>query len=473
MTATPRQLISNNAATTLAGDITNVATTANLASGAGALMPNPGANQYFLLTFVDQATGLVNEIVKVTNMTGDTITTMVRGQEGTAALAWAAGSIAAVYVTAGTIENLAQPPDLLAQAGDFGVDTGTANAMVVTVSISGTNPVSLAAIKGAPMRLTKGASDNTGAVTLAWVGLGATPAVDSSGNPFTGGELISGVTYTFVYDGTHFVLQGGTSSGSSGRIILTGGMTFYVATTGNDANDGLSVGTPWLTLQHAWNVIFNKYDLAGFGVTITVANGTYANGVAASGRPPGADTIGAITFSSTSATPSACIINDAGSCFVANANAALSVSGFTVISGNDAFDASGGAQINHSNMIFGVAAEAHMFAWNGGRIYVEGNYTITGGADEHIDATRCGQIYYDNAVTGVTVTGTPAFASEFAVASDNGSIFVDSGSVAFTGAATGTRYIAKVNGTIDTQGGGANFFPGSSVGSVTNGGVYV
>ena len=77
-------LFKNNATSTLAGAITNTSLTANLASGAGALFPAPGAGQYFALTFTDAATGLLNEIVNVTNVTGDTIT-MIRGQEGTAA----------------------------------------------------------------------------------------------------------------------------------------------------------------------------------------------------------------------------------------------------------------------------------------------------------------------------------------------------------------------------------------------------
>lgn len=94
-------LFANNAQTTLAGSITNVATTANLAPGSGALFPAPGVGQYFKLTFIDQSTGLLREIVHVTAVVADAIT-MVRAQEGTTALAWSAGDIAANFVTAGT-----------------------------------------------------------------------------------------------------------------------------------------------------------------------------------------------------------------------------------------------------------------------------------------------------------------------------------------------------------------------------------
>lgn len=103
-----QQLFYNNASTTLAGSITALAVTANLAPGSGALFdPPPGPNEFFLLTFVDAATGLLNEIVQVTDVTGDVIT-MVRGQEGTTPAAWAAGDIAANFWTMGSAAKMSQ-----------------------------------------------------------------------------------------------------------------------------------------------------------------------------------------------------------------------------------------------------------------------------------------------------------------------------------------------------------------------------
>lgn len=474
MTATPRQLISNNAATTLAGDITNVATTANLSSGAGALFPDPSANQYFLLTFVDQATGLVNEIVKVTAMSGDTITTMVRGQEGTSAQPWAAGSIAASYITAGTIENLAQPPDLMSQAGDYGLDTGTANAMVVVTPLSQTFPANLTAIKGAPIRFTKGAADNTGATTLAYAGLSATPVVDSSGDPFTGGELLSGVTYTAVYDGTHFVLQGGTSSGpSGGRIVLTGDADFYVATTGSNSNDGLSVGTPWLTQQHAWNVLQNDYDLAGFNALVHTASGSYSGGVIAVGPPPPGFTNGAIVFTG----GAGAIINPAGAAFQASYGAQFTLDGGMTVessAGNGVEARRGGLITINSITLGGVpSSNAQIRASDGGEVFLNGDYAVTGGGGWHYETVRGGRINGSiGASLTVTLTGTPAYTQQFAGSNDLGMLYVDSASVTFSGGATGVRYLASVNAIIETNGGGATFFPGNAGGSVATGGQY-
>ena len=68
------------------------ATELELTVGAGDLFPSPVPDQYFVVT-LSNATGTINEIVKVTARSGDVLT-VVRAQEGTTALAWPAGSIA-------------------------------------------------------------------------------------------------------------------------------------------------------------------------------------------------------------------------------------------------------------------------------------------------------------------------------------------------------------------------------------------
>lgn len=110
----------------LAGPISNVSTTANLLSGSGALFPAPANGQYFILTFNDAATGLESEIVRVTNVTGDTIT-IVRGQEGTVALNWNAGDFVFCGPTAGQQSLFAQ---VLTHAGNpNGSVAGTAGVV--------------------------------------------------------------------------------------------------------------------------------------------------------------------------------------------------------------------------------------------------------------------------------------------------------------------------------------------------------
>ena len=100
-------LFANNANSTLAGAITNTATTANLASGTGSLFPPPGTNQAFVATFTSASNPAIQEIVYVTAISGDTVT-LVRGQEGTTALAWNANDLFQMLCTAGTQKNFVQ-----------------------------------------------------------------------------------------------------------------------------------------------------------------------------------------------------------------------------------------------------------------------------------------------------------------------------------------------------------------------------
>ncbi len=107
MTYSQTLLFSNNAATTLATNISSVATTVNLAAGAGALFPNPTTGQAFTLTMLDAGTQTKTEVMLCTAKSGDTLT-VVRGQEGTTAQSWLAGDYAKNVLTAGTAQSFAQ-----------------------------------------------------------------------------------------------------------------------------------------------------------------------------------------------------------------------------------------------------------------------------------------------------------------------------------------------------------------------------
>ena len=64
--------------------------------------------------------------------------------------------------------------------------------------------------------------------------------------------------------------------------VLSADRTYYVSTTGSDSNDGSS-GSPWATIQHAWDFVQAHVNLAGYTVTIQVADGTYTSGLNAKG----------------------------------------------------------------------------------------------------------------------------------------------------------------------------------------------
>lgn len=91
----------NNAATTLFSSVLMSDTQIIVSPGGGALFPAAGGSNYFMVTVVDIATGLL-EIMKVTNRSGDTFT-VVRAQENTTARAFPAGSPVELRLTAQSI----------------------------------------------------------------------------------------------------------------------------------------------------------------------------------------------------------------------------------------------------------------------------------------------------------------------------------------------------------------------------------
>jgi hypothetical protein len=116
----------------------------------------------------------------------------------------------------------------------------------------------------------------------------------------------------------------------------------------------------------------------------------------------------------------------------------------------------------------GACATYQMLAQNGGAIVISANYTISGGSLYHWVAIMSGLI--DGIVITITLTGTPAFSQRFAYASRTGTIQCHLNT--FSGAATGTRYLADTNGVIFTNGAGATYLPGNVAGATATGGQY-
>lgn len=120
-------LFSNNAASTLAGPISNTDLELTLASGQGALFPNPSAGQQFAITLTDASTGVVTEIVYCDERVGD-VCTIIRAQEGTTAQNWLAGDLAVNQLTKGQMEAMQQtaalfPARIITLSGAFDIFT--------------------------------------------------------------------------------------------------------------------------------------------------------------------------------------------------------------------------------------------------------------------------------------------------------------------------------------------------------------
>jgi hypothetical protein len=253
------------------------------------------------------------------------------------------------------------------------------------------------------------------------------------------------------------------------RIRLNAALNLYVSTTGNDSNAGLSAGSPFLTLQAAANAALNLYDTNGFSITINVADGTYAAGVGISRALVGG---GSLNFLGNLANYSNCIISATNSSCFAYSGGIGSIQGFKLIATGTAnatqgngLIASGSGIITFGSINFGACANTHMTADSGGNVQANAiAYTISGGSNEHI---ACNQGFANIVSATVTIASAVTF-SAFAEAAVGGAI--QALAMTFSGSAvTGQRYAVSSNGVIFTNGGGANYFPGSVAGVATGG----
>lgn len=117
------RLFTNNAAGKLNANILAGDTALTLQAGQGALFPNPTGGDFFTFTIINNSNVL--EIIKCTARTGDVFTTIVRAQEGTAAIGFTAGDRVELRLTAAGIRDKQDRASVVAITGNItltGVD---------------------------------------------------------------------------------------------------------------------------------------------------------------------------------------------------------------------------------------------------------------------------------------------------------------------------------------------------------------
>ena len=294
----------------------------------------------------------------------------------------------------------------------------------------------------------------------------------NGGTPYSYGKyaqvLYGGVAYVSLVAGNTDTPPSVNWQAISYRVRLAANTVIYVSTTGSDTNNGLTSGTPFLTIQHAVNVALQNYDLNGFTLTIQLADGTYSTNTSLSYPPIGN---GQIVIQGNAATPTNVVISTASTdCFTISGAARVFLKNMrlqTSTSGNG-INANGGAQVTFSGIDFFNIATNHINAYNCANIAAVGNYTISGSALAHMQAQQNGVISVIS--FGITISNSPNF-SQFAGAFSNGSIIANSNSYS-GGSATGSRYNVNLNGVIYTGAAGASYFPGNTSGTASTGGQY-
>ena len=262
-------------------------------------------------------------------------------------------------------------------------------------------------------------------------------------------------------------------NGFTPRTVLTANTTYYVSTSGNDSTGDGSSGNPWATPQHAANYLLNSIDLAGYSVTVQLANGIYPPFIV-NGNFTGIGSGGAPIFSGDTTTPANVVIssNSANTIVVAG-GATCGVQGFKVTSTGSI---TSGIVVQDSilfiygKMEYGTCTGAHILASLGASIIdAVSAKTISGGASAHLYIIENSKYYGDN--TAVTLTGTPSFGTAFVLCVE--SSYVEIVGYTFSGSATGTRFSINQNSVVLTgSSGNLNYLPGSIAGTYLGNSLY-
>lgn len=214
------QKFANNASGTLLAGIVAIDTTITLSSGHGAFFPTLTGSEYFVATLKDTTTGLL-EIVKVLARTGDALT-VVRGHEGTVALAFPAGSIFELRPTAGSFNAIYDEVDTTyfkKSGGTISGDTDFTSTGAIKVS---TGTTAQRPVGGAgKFRFNSNLNQFEGHNGTDWGSIGA-GATGGSGNAvFFENDITVTADYTITT---------GKNAMTAGPITINGGVTVTIPT---------------------------------------------------------------------------------------------------------------------------------------------------------------------------------------------------------------------------------------------------
>jgi hypothetical protein len=288
----------------------------------------------------------------------------------------------------------------------------------------------------------------------------------------TAGLLVAGTVYyvgTVVDANTITLSTTAANANPLGTATVASGSPVYSGSTGSDSNNGLAQtrAGAFLTIQKAIDTVAS-IDLSIYDVTVQVGDSIYTGLNVISGPFVGR---GKVTILGNTTTPSNALLNTAGVAISASNRANISVSGLGLTTSSlQCIKSDTNAIISiDGNMDFGTCASVHILAQAGGKVVsTTAAYTISGAAVRHWQSTQQGALTI--AALTITITGTPAFSSQFAFA--DRMAMIQCNAITFTGSATGTRYSIDNLSLIWTNAAGATYLPGNAGGSIGAGGGY-
>lgn len=360
---------------------------------------------------------------------------------------------------------------------DYAEDTGTANSIVLDLPGLQQYPGS------AGMRIFfRANASNTGATQVNVNGIGARDVVFNDGTDLTFGAVTQSGIFALAWDGAKFLLLNpGRTQGTKYR--LDANATFYVnPVAGNDANDGLTSGTAWATLNHAYDWLQSNIDAAGWTITLSCAfpnNPTDYAAFVPDGGITGIFTPAqlAITGDATNQRCRIATTGAASNCIQATNGAMFTITGFTFSatgSGSGCILADSGSRVNWGGCVFAAASSYYLSVARPGSILTAiGNGTFNGNCLSVLTASEGGFNYCNgNTMTLNTIQCTEGTVQAVSL----GMIFVIGVTFAGGGVSVGRRFSVSLNSVLNTAGAQAtvstNYIPGGTDGLTAKGGEF-
>jgi hypothetical protein len=258
------------------------------------------------------------------------------------------------------------------------------------------------------------------------------------------------------------------------------------ASSGNDSTADGTAARPFRTLQAGRNFA-STFDYAGAWVPIFHCNGAFNLPLVCYGPMTGCNkgpeqwvftpgsSIVVVNKSCITATQAATIdiyTSGQGLLLSTSGNApgegsCISALGQSTIGVGDPYSSGQGA-VN-----FGPCYGNHINCQSGSSILLWNDYTISGSCGiSHYGVQIGGSVINNNMLVTQTITilNNPHWGAAFAAVTCPGTIIMRY--AVYNGPSTGMRYFANNNGSIQTQGGGASYFPGDVAGIANLGGQY-
>ncbi len=264
----------------------------------------------------------------------------------------------------------------------------------------------------------------------------------------------------------------GTTLSPRVREKLTAVKTYFVRQDGSNSNDGLTntAAGAFLTIQKAVDVATGTLDLGVFSVNISLNDGTWNELIILRNYISNG---GTIIIKSTNGVAANCILNNSTNVSVFS-DRNVGVWLFRNVTFTNAVNpcisvGGAGTVIDITTCVFGACASHHLNFGDKSKCITAG-HSITGSPYTHL--TMLGGANCEWGGAPITLSGTPAWGlcMIYSTLCSSGSFW----NMTFPGTgATGQRYQATSNAVIDTNGGGANYFPGNVAGATSTGGQYL